>query len=292
MEKLKKRLLQAEIEQDVHEIEKEIARHPELDQIQVTEEMDAALFARIRKYEKERAEEGEIRKALEEKRNEKTVDMEIADMEAAEELIPDTERIYIKKPGKRGFRWVAVLAAVLVLVLGLGMTSVGSKSYWKELLDVIMGKESARVIDVEDMEKRDTEDIDELLVYQEIEKKLGQTPVRMRYKPKKMRLIDYDIDENLQLARLFFEYGENRIRYSIYASQEDSSWTVKEEDEIVDTYKIEVKGIPIEVNELKKPNQTGNRMIAGFEYEGMHYELKGVLEKAEFDKILENLFFS
>lgn len=286
MEKLKKRLLQAEIEQDVHEIEKEIARHPELDQIQVTEEMDAALFARIRKYEKERAEEDEIRKVLEEKRNEKT-----ADMEAAEELAPDAERISIKKPGKRRLRWIAVLAAVLVLTLGLGMTSVGSKSYWKELLDVIMGKESARVIDVEDMEKKDSKDVDEVLVYQEIEKKLGQAPVQIRYKPKKMELEDYEIDEDLHLARLLFSRGENIMRYSIYASQEDSSWTVKEEDKIVDTYKIEVNGISIEVKQLKKPNQTGSRMIARFEYNGMHYELKGVLEKAEFDKILENLFF-
>lgn len=289
MEKLKKRLLQAEIEQDAHEIEKEIERRPELDQIQVTEEMDAALFARIRQYEKEKAEEDEIRKVLEEKRNEKA-----SDMEAAEELVPDPERIFRKKPGKRGIRGIrriAVFAAVLVLVLGLGMTSVGSKSYWKELLDVIMGKESARVIDVEDMDKKQTEDFDEVLIYQEIEKKLGQTPVQIRYKPAEMELEHYEIDEDMHLARLLFSCGDNTLRYSIYASQEDSSWTVKEEDEIVDTYKVEVNGIPIEVKELEKPNQTGSRMIAGFEYEGMHYELKGVLEKAEFDKILENLYF-
>ena len=101
--------LQEEIERDVQKIEKEIAEHPELEQIQVTEALDAAILSKIKEYEKEKAEEEEILK------------------------LPEKKVVYHKK---KKIRWFFILAAVFVLVLGVGMTSVGSKSYWKELLDV------------------------------------------------------------------------------------------------------------------------------------------------------------
>lgn len=284
MENSKKRSLQKEIERDVQQIEKEIASRPELDKIRVTKEMDEVLMSKIREYEKEKAnaEEAVIKAAIS---RDETGESE------EKKLIPDDGKVTVLRKKRKRIRWIAALAAVLVLALGLGMTSVGSKSYWKELLDVLMGKESARVIDVEDMDKKDTEDIDEIFVYREIGAKLGQAPVRMRYKPKDMIIVDYDIDENLQLARIFFNYNDNRIRYSIYASQEDSSWAEKEEDIIAEEYTKKINGVEIEVDKIKKPNQEEQTKAARFEYKGMHYEIKGNIEDSEFEKILENLFF-
>ena len=45
--------LHQEIEREVREIEEEMAKHPELDGLQVTEEMDRALLEEIEAYEKE-----------------------------------------------------------------------------------------------------------------------------------------------------------------------------------------------------------------------------------------------
>lgn len=258
MENPKKLSLEKEIKKEIEQIEKDIENHPELKSLQVTEEMDAALFEKIWEYEKEQAE---------------------------------NQKVTVRKRSKRKIRWVAALAAVLVLVLGLGMTSVGSKSYWKELLHVLMGEESARMIDVEDMEKQTTEDMDEIQVYQEIDEKLGVDLVWMRYKPKGMILESYSVDDSLQMARIFFRYQGNLIRYTMYGSQEDSSWVEKNEDRQIKQYVQCVNGVEIEIAELEKPDQTGIRRVARFEYNGMHYELKGVLEKAELEKILENLYF-
>lgn len=303
MENSQKRSLQREIEKDVQQIEKEIASRPELDQIQVTKEMDEVLMSKIREYEKEKAEETAISRDGTERIKEKKLNKKVLDMEVSEELAPDVELIskmnFIPDAGKstvirykrRRDRWIAALAAVLVLALGLGMTSIGSKSYWKELLDVLMGEGSARVINVEDMEKQTTEDIDEMTVYQEIGEKFGQTPVWMRYKPEEMELENYDIEEGLRLARLIFSYNGGTVRYSIYASQEDSSWAEKEEDIITEEYTREIKGVEIEVDEINKPNQNGQTKVARFEYKGMHYEIKGNIEDSEFEKILENLYF-
>lgn len=305
MENSQKRSLQREIEKDVQQIEKEIASRPELDQIQVTKEMDEVLMSKIREYEKEKAEaeKAAISRDGTERIKEKKLNKKVLDMEVSEELAPDMELIskmnFIPDVGKstvirykrRRVRWIAALAAVLVLALGLGMTSIGSKSYWKELLDVLMGEESARMIDVEDMDKKDSEDIDEMLVYREIGEKLGQTPVWMRYKPEEMELEHYDIEEGLQLARLIFSYNGGTVRYSIYASQEDSSLAEKEEDIIEEEYIREINGIEIEVDEINKPNQNRQTKAARFEYKGMHYEIKGNIEDSEFEKILENLYF-
>lgn len=257
--------LQEEIERDVQKIEKEIAEHPELEQIQVTEALDAAILSKIKEYEKEKAEEEEILR------------------------LPEKKVVYHKK---KKIRWFFILAAVFVLVLGVGMTSVGSKSYWKELLDVFVGDGgSAKVINVEDMDKQKTEDIDEVFVYQEIKEKLGITPVRIRYKPELLVLKEYEIDENLRMARLLFEYDDLHMRYTIYASDEDSSWTEKEEDEKVGEYVLFKENIEIKVEEIQKPKQQQNTRIARFEYQGIHYELKGEMKREEFDKILENLYF-
>lgn len=256
--------LQEEIERDVQKIEKEIAEHPELEQIQVTEALDAAILSKIKEYEKEKAEEEEILK------------------------LPEKKVVYHKK---KKIRWFFILAAVFVLVLGVGMTSVGSKSYWKELLDVFRGEETAKIIDVEDMEKKETEDIDEVFVYQEIKEKLGITPVEFRYKPELMILKKYEIDEKLKLARLFFEYEKKYIMYTFYASNEDSSWIEKDEDKKIGEYSLKVNNVQIQVEEVQKPKQKEVSRIAKFEYQGVCYELKGQLGKEEFDKILENLYF-
>lgn len=260
MEKPKKLSLQKEIEQDVQRIEEEIANHPELEDIQVTEEMDAALLSKIREYENANAAKNEPRKSVVRYKKKKT-------------------------------RWIVALAAVLVLVLGLGMTSVGSKSYWKELLSVLIGDESAKVIDVEDMSKQMTEDLDELQVCQELDKKMGRALVWMRYKPLEMELKRFEFDEELQMARLFYRYKDGIVLYSIYAGLDDSSWTVKEEDTVVEEYTQTVNDVEIKIKGFQSPNQLEIRKVVSFDYKGIHYELKGVLDKDELTKILENLYF-
>ena len=50
-------------------------------------------------------------------------------------------------------------------------------------------------------------------------------------------------------------------------------------------------GIAIEVEGFQKPGEQEVRRVANFEYQGIQYELKGVMEKDKFDKILKNLYF-
>lgn len=264
MEKTRKLSIKDESEQEVRQIEKELDDHPELDNIQVTKKMDDALFAKIRGLE-----EKEYRK------------------EEQENRISEPEKRYRRKRTKH---WYLVLAAVLVLVFAFGSVSVGSKSYWKELLDVIVGDESVKVINVEDMDKQSTGDVDEVNAYNEIGDELGVTVVRPLYKPQGMKLVDYVIDGELGQTKLFYKYKGESIRYTIYANNEDSSKGAKEEDELVEQYYINSDKTKIKVDVYKLP-EYANRYVASFEYKGIHYELKGAMKRQEFDEILKNLYF-
>lgn len=148
-----------------------------------------------------------------------------------------------------------------------------------------------QVINVEDMEKQDTKDVDEVAVYKEIVEKLGIDVVQIRYKPKKMKLVAYTIDKELMQTRLFYEYEEQMIRYTVYINDSDSSWGEKEEDNKIDEYSIWVNDVEIKVQEYEVAENNEYRQEAEFEYLGVHYQLKGIMEKEEFVKILKDLYF-
>lgn len=332
--------LHQEIEREVQEIEKEMARHTELDELQVTEAMDRALLNKIEAYEREKEEKRAAEKAGEDIRKirnasgeditsddavdrrkpggKNTFDMdedyEEPDdhdgfVEFSEELMPDLSRLAMGESGKRRkytgesteekvvYRrkkkkyFLVSLAAVLIIVLGVSVNSVGSKSYWKVLREIVVKDKPVNVISVDDMEKQDTEDVDEIAAYKEIEDKLHIEPVRLMYKPAKMKLENYIVDEEMFTAQLLYKNQNEVVKYVLYVNSSDSSWGEKEEDEKLNEYIVSINGIEINVEEFQVLNSLENRHAANFEYHGVHYQLKGVMEKTEFEKILKSLYF-
>lgn len=195
----------------------------------------------------------------------------------------------IHMPRRRKF--VVALAAVMVLVLAVGMTSVGSKSYWKILWEKMHGGQAMEITNVEDMDSKDSKDGDEVTAYREIGEKLGLLPVRIAYKPEDMKLKNVKIDEEQRRAILFYKYNDEVIRYTIYENDSDSSLVQKEEDILNDTFEVVVSEQTIKVKEYNISNSDAKRYIASFSYKGCNYQLKGILEKKELIKIINNLKF-
>lgn len=297
MKKYRKLSLQDEIDKEAKRIEKRILENPDLKDIQVSEEFDAAFLKKVQEYEKKKAE------------REKKKIHPTEDTEFAEELMPDMDKlpfdrnnekdsskdkkevtgtVTVYRRRKRSYLFVA-LAAVLGVVLGSGLTSVGSKSYWKELWNNFVGDEKVSGIDVEDMEKRETEDIDELGLYKELRKIFGDSIVRMQYMPKGMVLKNYSIDEEQRRAQLFYKYNNKIIKYTIYLNDNDSSLSQKELDKMTDSFIIINEERNIQIEEYKKNEEY--RYIVNFEDSGIHYQLKGVIDREEIIKIVENLKF-
>ena len=256
MKELKKLSLKEEVDREAQDIEKEVESRDDLDDIKVSEDMETSLFNKIQEYEYDKR----VKKAV--------------------------------HRSKKKRRLFLALAAVLILVCGSVMTGTGSKSYWKVLMDQIAGGERASHIDVEEMESHETEDGDEIQVFNEIRKEIGISPVRFQYLPEDTKLKGYEIDKTQNRAILFYEYKNQIIRYSMYMNDTDSSHGQIETDQLIEEYQVTAgSNINVNIKEYTVVNYNENRYVAEFEYMDAQYRLMGVMEKEEFDKIIKNLFF-
>ena len=239
MKKLKKLSLENEMKKEAEQIEKKVREDRSLDDIKVSDEMEKELFNKIQDYEYDKRHKKVVRK----KKKSKLV--------------------------------IGALAAVLILVCGSVMTSVGSKSYWKTLWNDSNGDEQNNGIDVENMESIETEDIDEMEVDKKITKVMGVSLVKMQYKPKDMVLKRYIIDKEQRMAILFYQYGEEVIKYYMYTNSTDSSFGEKTVDQLLDEYEFQNGKHSILVKQYEIKNSDEERYIAEFEYNDIHYQIKG-----------------
>ena len=256
MKELKKLSLKEEVDRQAQKIEEEVRNRDDLDDIKVSEDMETSLFNKIQEYEYDKR----IKKVVHRSRKKR--------------------RLFL------------ALAAVLILVCGSVITGTGSKSYWKVLWERVAGDEEANIINVEDMEAEKTDDADELQVFNEIHKELGIYPVRLIYIPKGMVFMGREIDQEQGRAIIFYKYNEQIIRYSMYMNDTDSSHGLIEPDQLTDEYQIKKENdITIDIKEYLIPNYDQKRYVAEFEYKDAQYQLIGSMEREEFNKIINNLFF-
>lgn len=251
--------LHEETEKEAAEIEKKILEDPGLEGIKVSHDMEKRLAEQIQAYEKMQSQK--------------------------------KKKVYRHNPVFRR-RMLAAAAVLLVAVVATSVTTVGSKSYLKEIVEKFTGEEGqASVINVEDMDTQESDGADETQAYRDIEKELGMQVVRIGYKPKGMRLQRYVLDDAQKRAQLFYEYQGEVVVYSVYVNSEDSSFGERETDRIVDDFEIENNQRKIDVTEYEITGYEQHGMVAEFEDYGMHYQLRAVMEKGEFKKILKNLEF-
>ena len=261
MKKLRKLSLKEELEKEAAEIERELAEDPELDNLEVSKELDDAIYAEIQRYEKEQ-EEDKIKEF--------------------------PLRTYKKK--KRA-KLIVALVAILVLVMGMSVSSVGSKSYMKELIEKFTGKSQMDVTNVKDMDSQDTDEWEENIAYQKVDEMIKGKSIRIWDMPKGMKFIDYSINEEIQQADLFYKYKGETIRYEIYLNQTDSSRGVTKEDDEITTSEVEVQNNKIKISERKTGKTETSVISAEFECKGVFYQLRGKMEKEDFYKIIKNLKF-
>ena len=255
MKELKKISLKEEIDREARQIDKEVRERNDLDDITVSEKMETSLFNKIQDYEYDRR----------------------------------SKTVHRKKKKRYA---VLAIAAVLVLVFGSVMTSVGSKSYWKVLWEKMAGDERASHIDVEQMESHETKDVNEIQVYKEIWNELGISVVGWGYFPDNTFLKEYEIDKGQGKAILLYDYDGQVIRYTMYMNDEDSSLGQIKTDEVIDEYPVETAdGRELYIKEYEIAETKTLRYMTSFEYKDAQYQIMGDIQKDEFEKIVKNLIF-
>lgn len=182
------------------------------------------------------------------------------------------------------------LAAVLVIVLGMGITSLGGPERVVKLVKQAVGdREVGKVNSSEDnliIVKESEEE-----AYQTISDEFGVEPVRVFDGLVNMKFQSLDLDDELQIAEMVYTLNGKNIVYLINASYSEASWGIDVEDEKVNQYDIENEQCKITVKEYKTKTSSTERYSASFEYHGLEYFLMGTMEKEEFYKIINNLHF-
>lgn len=202
----------------------------------------------------------------------------------------EEKKIYTMRRKKSNIRRIVALAAVLILVMAVGMTSIGGPERMLQFMKSSVGGRKVSQVDFSDKNKI-IEEEDEEKAYEKIEKEFGIAPVRLWWYPENMEFENMILDTDIQVAEVDYLYKDKKIEYFVSASYGEVSWGYDNEDKKIDYYCEQVKSTDIEVTEYETPETERNRYVAEFEYKKLHYCLSGELTKEEIENILKNLYF-
>lgn len=202
----------------------------------------------------------------------------------------EEKKIYTMRRKKRNIRRIVALAAVLILVMAVGMTSFGGPERMLQFMKSSVGGRKVSQVDSSDKNKV-IEEEDEELAYEDAEKEFGIGVVRILGKLDEMQFDKMILDRDLQVAELSYNYKDGKIQFIISAAYGETAWGSDNEDIVIDNYFIKRKETTIEVKKYKMPEKSKDRFAAEFEYKDLHYCITGTINEIEIKKILDNLYF-
>lgn len=202
----------------------------------------------------------------------------------------EEKKIYIMRRKKRNIRRIVALAAVLILVMAVGMTSFGGPERMLQFMKSSVGGRKVSQVDSSDKNKV-IEEEDEEKAYEKIGEEFGIQPVRIVWRPNGMKFQRMELDTDIQLVELDYLYKGENTEFVISASYGEASLGADNEDEITDHFYKQEKESQIEVTEYKTPDTGTNRYKAEFKYKNLYYCLTGTMTKEEIENILKNLYF-
>lgn len=182
------------------------------------------------------------------------------------------------------------ITGAAVVALGVFVLSMSSEANRVKMLSIwnSLAGENLRT-DIDNDSNRNKSKFVEETAYNEIEKKLGITPIRALYIPNGMTYKNYMIDEVAGIANIFYTYNDTIITFNMYIQNKDSSQNHQFDGILVDTINISPENVAVEIYMI---DDTENEYFsAGFEYEGVYYLIWGEMPYNEFEKMVEKLKF-
>lgn len=255
----------------------------------------ARLKEQMREYQREQAENEarereeainnlseEDRRALELGRKMLKAEVETAD--TSEKKVH-----YRRKP----LKIYLALAAVIVCVLAMGITSMGGPERVVRMVRQAVGDRDVEQVDSNKTDKQNKiiEDEAEEEAYQKIRDTFDTDVVKVFVCLPDMEFDTMNLDESKQVAEMYYSYDGETIGYIINMPYRDSSWGVDFEDSIEKEYSKEIHKCKINITLYEIENSNVPKCVAKFKYGDIEYILMGTMSEQNFEKILKNLFF-
>lgn len=255
----------------------------------------ARLKEQMREYQREQAENEarereeainnlseEDRRALELGRKMLKAEVETAD--TSEKKVH-----YRRKP----LKIYLALAAVIVCVLAMGITSMGGPERVVRMVRQAVGDRDVEQVDSNKADKQNKiiEGEAEEEAYQKIRDTFDTDVVKVFVCLPDMKFNTMNLDESKQVAEMYYSYDGETIGYIINMPYRDSSWGVDFEDSIEKEYSKSVNNCEIKITLYKLKDNEKSGCVAKFKYGSIEYLLTGTMKQQEFEKILKNLVF-
>lgn len=201
---------------------------------------------------------------------------------------PDGNKKVVRK--RKSLRVYVALAAVMIMVLAVSISSVGDgRSLMKTIKSMVGEREVVKVNSGEDNKVIEVESEEE--AYQKIKDKLEIEPVKIMSLPSKTKFIKAEINIELQVAELYYLYNNENIVFIVSGDMAKNSMGIDVEDKQTKNYTIDIHGVHIEIISYETDATRTERYCANFNYKNSKYFLMGVMNQEEFEEILYNLYF-
>lgn len=191
---------------------------------------------------------------------------------------------------KKPLKMYLALAAVIVCVLAMGITSMGGPERIVRMMTQDVGDREVEKVSTSHKIKM-IESEDEEKAYQEIRNKFGTDVVKLSICLNNMKFDTMNLNEDKQIAEMYYTYNEKTIAYFINMPYRDNSWGVDFEDPIEKEYTKKIEDCSIEVTIYKLKESKKSSCVAKFKYDNIEYLLMGTTTQEEFEKILKSLVF-
>lgn len=276
MKKSMEEFIKEQVELEDKLLFEHVKNDPATHDIEVSKETDEKLFARIRAYE-------------EAKNTKKEATLEEKYKRQQEELLR------LRRQNRRNvcLTRFALAAASVVLILAVGMTSIGgADKVLKTLVQTLKSGDTNIKTRVDDGSIEKVEIADENIAYEKMKDMWGIDAVRLQYLPDKTYFSTSDLTEHLQMGKLIYKKGnEVKITYQLMIGYKTSSKATEIHDDLVLDYLLTVHNTKLTLKEYDTGN--GNRWLVTFSYNDVQYIMMIMDEEQEsVEKIVKNLFFS
>lgn len=265
-----KEFLQKQSDSEADDILAMINADPEMADVHAPDEMDAVIFAQIDEYDKEQA-----------YKNLSEEDKELIKLGKA------------YKKSKKRRKYAAVASIALAGVLFSSVTAMGGPEKVVEKVSWLLAGREQTNVDADSDRIEKPEAVSELEAFEQIEKEFGFTPVKMFYMPEGIKFQSCWFDRDMQYVNILYQDKyNNRILYEIVSNYKTGSHSKNVEDTLLEEYTKEVKNVEILIKHYAVSENEEERWLVEYEEENIYYFIHICnLEKAEVEKIVDNLYF-
>lgn len=192
---------------------------------------------------------------------------------------------------KKPLKMYLALAAVIVCVLAMGITSVGGPERIVRMMTQDVGDREVEYT-VKGEKVKTIENEDEEKAYQEIRDTFNTDIVKVIICLSDMTFDSMNLEKDKQVAEMYYNYEGKTIAYIINVPYRENSLGIDFEDSVEKEYTKKINGCEIKITIYKIDGEKIPGCVAKFKYNNIEYLLSGTMKQQDFEKIINNLFFS